>query len=159
MTATHTAQERPAPQAADKTLEQIVRFTLSDIYGKNPLATPVTKQLYRELIGFTQPSVNIIGITTLGFHNRHDCRELTRLLNELGIHVNVILPENVSLPELKDLPKAWINIVPYREVGLMTAKYLQEQYGTPYIATAESEFSSMPCSTVEHPSRTLQCPS
>jgi len=36
---------------------------------------------------------------------------------------------------LRNLPKAWLNIVPYREVGLMTALYLEKEFGMPYVAT------------------------
>jgi light-independent protochlorophyllide reductase subunit B len=35
---------------------------------------------------------------------------------------------------LSNLPKAWFNIVPYREVGLMTAIYLQKQQNMPYLS-------------------------
>lgn len=80
------------------------------------------------------PSANIIGIFTLGFHNQHDCRELKRLLGESGISVNQVIPEGGYLKYLKDLPRAWFNIVPYREVGLMTATFLEREYGMPYIS-------------------------
>jgi len=80
------------------------------------------------------PSANIIGISTLGFHNQHDCRELKRSLRDLGIPVNQIIPEGGSLKDLKDLPRAWFNIVPYREVGLMTATFLEKEYGMPYVS-------------------------
>lgn len=81
-----------------------------------------------------EPSANIVGIFTLGFHNQHDCRELKRLPGESGITVNQVIPEGGSLTHLKDLPRAWFNIVPYREVGLMTANFLEKEYGMPYIS-------------------------
>jgi light-independent protochlorophyllide reductase subunit B len=37
---------------------------------------------------------------------------------------------------LKNLPRAWFNLVPYRELGLMTAKYLEEEFGMPYVDIA-----------------------
>jgi light-independent protochlorophyllide reductase subunit B len=79
-----------------------------------------------------KPSANIIGPFTLGFHNQHDCKELKKLLNDLGIEVNEIIPEGGSVSSLKNLPKAWFNIVPYREVGLMTAIYLEKEFQMPY---------------------------
>nr|YP_010260971.1 protochlorophyllide reductase subunit B [Trentepohlia sp. BN17]UIB38725.1 protochlorophyllide reductase subunit B [Trentepohlia sp. BN17] len=109
-------------QAADRTLEQIVRYYIEK-YGSD---TEKTKK----------PSVNIIGVFTLGFHNAHDCRELKRILYDLNIDVNLIIPEgNSVLKDLKNLPKAWFNLVPYREVGLMTAKYLESLFGMPYVST------------------------
>ncbi|MFM7353346.1 MAG: ferredoxin:protochlorophyllide reductase (ATP-dependent) subunit B, partial [Microcystis aeruginosa] len=80
-----------------------------------------------------KPSVNIIGITTLGFHNQHDRTELKRLMADLDIEVNEIIPEAASVDNLKNLPRAWFNLVPYREVGLMTAKYLESEFAIPYV--------------------------
>ncbi len=79
-----------------------------------------------------KPSANILGIFTLGFHNQHDSKELKKLLNDLNIEVNEIIPEGGNLNNLKNLPKAWFNIVPYREVGLMTAVYLEKEFNMPY---------------------------
>nr|AYQ95350.1 ChlB subunit of protochlorophyllide reductase [Uronema sp. CCAP 334/1] len=110
-------------QAADRTLEQIVRFYIEKAKKQNNLNNTKT----------VKPSVNILGIFTLGFHNQHDCRELKKLLNQLGITVNEVIPEGGSVLNLKNLPKAWFNIVPYREVGLMTAVYLEKEFQMPYI--------------------------
>jgi len=110
-------------QAADRTFEQVVRFYLDKSVG----GSPVKKT--------TRPSINILGMFTLGFHNQHDTRELQRLLADLGVDVNLVLPEGCSVHELKDLPKAWVNVVPYREIGLMAAEYLKTQWGMPYTQT------------------------
>ena len=112
-------------QAADRTLEQIVRFYIEKEKRQNTL--DITKTLH--------PTANIIGIFTLGFHNQHDSRELKRLLHELGIGVNQVIPEGGVVTNLKFLPKAWFNFVPYREVGLMTAYYLEKEFNMPYVST------------------------
>ena len=112
-------------QAADRTLEQIVRFYIEKARQNNTLAVEKT----------AKPSVNIFGIFTLGFHHQHDCRELKRLLADLGISINEIVPEGCSVENLKNLPKAWFNIVPYREVGLMAATYLEKEFSIPSITT------------------------
>ncbi len=111
-------------QAADRTLEQIVRFYIKKAQKQNKLPKEKTEK----------PSVNILGIFTLGFHNQHDCRELKRLLNDLGIQINEIIPENSRVENLKNLSKAWFNFIPYREVGLMTAKFLEKEFGMPYVS-------------------------
>nr|BDZ75632.1 light-independent protochlorophyllide reductase subunit B [Timmiella anomala] len=111
-------------QAADRTLEQVVRYYLEKARRQGTLDQSITDA----------PSANIIGIFTLGFHNQHDCRELKRLLQDLNIKVNKIIPEGGSVKDLQNLPKAWFNLVPYREVGLMTAIYLEKNFGMPYIS-------------------------
>jgi len=111
-------------QAADRTLEQIVRFYIEKAKKQDKL----------NLMKTEKPSVNIIGIFTLGFHNQHDCRELKRLFNDLGIKINEIIPEGGNVNNLKNLPQAWFNFVPYREVGLMTAVYLKTEFHMPYVS-------------------------
>jgi light-independent protochlorophyllide reductase subunit B len=57
----------------------------------------------------------------------------------LGIEINEVLPEGGSTrsaaENIRNLPKAHFNIVPYREIGLMTAVYLKNEYKMPYIST------------------------
>ncbi len=110
-------------QAADRTLQQIVEFYLKKAAKQGNLPEGRTEK----------PSVNIIGITTLGFHNNHDITELKRLMADLGIQVNAVIPEGASVEELKNLPKAWFNLIPYREIGLLTAEYLQREFEMPYV--------------------------
>ena len=109
-------------QAADRTLQQIVEFYLEKAQKKGGIPQKSEK-----------PSANIIGISTLGFHNQHDCIELKRLLADLGIEVNEVIPEGASVHNLKNLPRAWFNLVPYREIGLLAANYLQENFGMPCV--------------------------
>ncbi|MDX2240664.1 MAG: ferredoxin:protochlorophyllide reductase (ATP-dependent) subunit B [Leptolyngbyaceae cyanobacterium bins.302] len=110
-------------QAADRTLHQIVQFYIEKARKKGELPTGKTEK----------PSVNIIGTTTMGFHNQHDCRELRKLMADLGIEVNAVVPEGATVHELKKLPQAWFNLVPYREIGLLAANYLKEEFGIPCI--------------------------
>nr|YP_009113675.1 photochlorophyllide reductase subunit B [Ceratozamia hildae]AFR13853.1 photochlorophyllide reductase subunit B [Ceratozamia hildae]BAR93441.1 photochlorophyllide reductase subunit B [Ceratozamia hildae] len=117
-------------QAADRTLEQVVKYYLDRSHGQETLDQSLTDV----------PSANIIGIFTLGFHSQHDCRELRRLLRDLDIKINQVIPEGGSIKDLKNLSKAWFNLVPYREVGLMTAMYLENQFGMPYVSTTPMGF-------------------
>ncbi len=110
-------------QAADRTLQQIVQYYIEKARKKGELFTDKTEK----------PSVNIIGMSTLGFHNNHDCTELKRLMADLGIEVNTVIPEGASVHDLKNMPRAWFNLVPYRELGLQTANYLKAEFGTPLV--------------------------
>ena len=110
-------------QAADRTLYQIVKFYLDKAKKKGDLAAGKTEI----------PSVNIIGISTLGFHNQHDCTELKRLMAELGIAVNEVIPDGASVHNIKNLTRAWFNLVPYRELGMKTAEYLKSEFEMPFV--------------------------
>jgi light-independent protochlorophyllide reductase subunit B len=110
-------------QAADRSLQQIVQFYIEKARKKGELPEGKTEK----------PSVNIIGMTTLGFHNSHDCTELKRLMADLGIEVNTVIPEGASVNDLKKMPRAWFNLVPYREIGVMTAEYLEKEFNMPCV--------------------------
>lgn len=112
-------------QAADKTLEQIVEFYITKAKKYNTLVVDKTEF----------PSVNILGVSCLGFHAQHDIAELKKLFNELGITVNSVLPQGASVHDIKKLPQAWFNVVPYRETGILSAEYLKREFGMPYIST------------------------
>ncbi len=111
-------------QAADKTLQQIIEFYI--------IKASKYKTLQREKT--TKPSVNIIGSFCLGFHNNHDISELKKIFRDLDIDVNLCIPEGASVNQLKELPKAWFNVVPYRETGLMSAEYLKKEFNMPYVS-------------------------
>jgi light-independent protochlorophyllide reductase subunit B len=110
-------------QAADKTLEQILKFYIKKF--ENNKSILLNKTL--------EPSVNIIGPCNLTFHVQHDLAELKRLLKDLGIKINLIIPEGLNVNDLTSLPQAWFNIIPYREVGRLSALYLEKKYNMPYI--------------------------
>jgi len=112
-------------QAADRTLEQIVKYYLQKAQSQDELVIKKT----------ARPTVNLIGVFTLGFHHSHDLREIKRLLFYLGIEMNVVLPEGADVHAIQSLPNAWLNIVPYREIGLMTAQYLEKEFDQPYVST------------------------
>ncbi|GAB4211551.1 MAG: ferredoxin:protochlorophyllide reductase (ATP-dependent) subunit B [Synechococcales cyanobacterium] len=111
-------------QAADRTLQQIVQFYLDK--------AKKTGSLIREKTA--QPSCNIIGISTLGFHNHHDLRELRLLLQDLGVSVNAVIPEGASVHEIAGLGRAWFNLIPYRELGPLTGSYLHAELGIPSLS-------------------------
>ncbi|PSN20502.1 ferredoxin:protochlorophyllide reductase (ATP-dependent) subunit B [filamentous cyanobacterium CCP5] len=110
-------------QAADRTLQQIVERYLGKARKHGDLPQGKTEK----------PSVNIIGMTTLGFHNNHDCKELKQLMAALDIQVNEVVPEKASVHNLKNLPRAWFNLTPYREIGPLTAHYLESEFAMPCV--------------------------
>ncbi len=82
------------------------------------------------------PSVNLLGFTSLGFHLRANLTSLRRMLQTLGVSVNVVAPWGAGIEDLRKLPAAWLNIAPYREIGATAAGYLGETFGMPAIYDA-----------------------
>lgn len=114
-------------EAADKTLQQIIKLYVKPELHSAPL----------------RPTVNIIGAFSLAFHNQHDIIEIRRLLQDLHIQVNLVIPGNIAVTELSKLPQASLNVVLYREIGLLAAEWLQAQTGIPYISISPIGISNV----------------
>lgn len=78
---------------------------------------------------------NIIGPTALGFRNRDDIVEVTRLLNALGIEVLVTAPMNATPADIVKLPEAAFNVSLYPEVSDATARFLEKNFGQKFTTT------------------------
>jgi light-independent protochlorophyllide reductase subunit B len=87
----------------------------------------------RERAVSAKPTCNILGPTALGFRHRDDVTEITRLLEALGVGINVVAPWEASPSDIERLPDATFNIVLYPEVALTAATWLQRQYGQPFV--------------------------
>ena len=81
------------------------------------------------------PSCNILGPTALGFRHRDDVKEITQLLQDMGIQVNVVAPMNASVDDLKKIPLATFNVVLYPEVANTAALWLERQFNQPFTKT------------------------
>jgi light-independent protochlorophyllide reductase subunit B len=57
-------------------------------------------------------------------------------MQTLGVAINVVAPLGASLDDLRRLPTAWVNLAPYRELGLKAAEHLEQQFGTPTLYDA-----------------------
>jgi light-independent protochlorophyllide reductase subunit B len=82
-----------------------------------------------------RPRANLLGATALGFRNRDDVREVTRLLHDLGVDVHVCAPLQATVADLKRLPEADFNICLYPEVAETTARWLEKSFRMPFVRT------------------------
>jgi len=90
--------------------------------------------------GATEPEVrkplaNIIGPSSLGFRCRDDVTELTRLLNDMGVDVNVVAPLGASVADIRRIPDADFNISLYPEISRTTCTWLQRAFNQPFTRT------------------------
>ena len=77
------------------------------------------------------PSCNILGPAALGFRHRDDLVEVKRLLDRLGVDVNVVAPEGATPADLARLGAADFNVVLYPEIAGQAAKWLERSFGQP----------------------------
>ena len=78
------------------------------------------------------PRCNLLGPTALGFRHRDDVREISRLLEQLGIGVSVTAPLGATPHDFVRLPEADFNVVLYPEVALPAAQWLEKTHGQPF---------------------------
>ena len=83
-----------------------------------------------------KPSCNILGPTALGFRHRDDVAEVTRLVEKLGVRVNVVAPLGATPADLARLPDADFNIVLYAETALAAAVWLEKTFGQKFVNVA-----------------------
>lgn len=82
-----------------------------------------------------RPRCNLLGATSLGFRHRDDVTEIARLLDRIGIDVNVAAPLGASPADLARLGDAEFNVVLYPEVAGAAAEWLKRSFGQPAVTT------------------------
>jgi len=82
-----------------------------------------------------RPRANILGPTALGFRHRDDVVEITKLLGQLGVDVNVAAPMGASPADLTRLGAADFNIVLYPETADTAARWLEKTFKQPTVRT------------------------
>ena len=115
--------QRKENWGAAETFYQIVR-TLA--------ATDGTRDADRNAAGTGEPhrpTCNILGPTALGFRHRDDVAEITRLLGDIGVGVNVVAPLGASPADIARLGAADFNVVLYPEIAGVAAKWLKRTFG------------------------------
>ena len=99
---------------ADETFFQIVRH----------LAKPCEKT--------KQISCNLIGPTALGFRHRDDIAEISGLLSDMGVNINVVAPMGSSPEDIQKLGSAHFNVLMYPETGESAARWMERELGLPF---------------------------
>ncbi|MCM2562059.1 ferredoxin:protochlorophyllide reductase (ATP-dependent) subunit B [Lutimaribacter sp. EGI FJ00015] len=102
---------------ADETFYQIVKS----------LATPLQKTAH--------VTANLIGPTALGFRHRDDITELTSLLADMGIGVNVVAPYGATPADIARMGAAHFNVLMYPETAETAARWMERELDLPYTKT------------------------
>jgi len=82
-----------------------------------------------------RPRCNLLGPTALGFRHRDDVQEITRLLQQMGIDVDVVAPLGATPLDLTRLGDADFNVVMYPEIAETAATWLQRTFRQPFTKT------------------------
>jgi light-independent protochlorophyllide reductase B subunit len=86
-------------------------------------------------------TVNILGPSFNTFNWQSDLYELTALLEKLDISINVTVPMNATIDDLKKITQAELNLVMY-SYAESSAKLLKEKFGMDYIGAYQVGFKN-----------------
>ena len=113
---------------ASETFYQLVRALLTPVMPVPPVQrapVPATRR----------PRANLLGPSLLGFRCQDDVVEVSRLLEQLGVEVNVIAPLGASPADIRRIPDADFNVDLYPEVSRTVAAWLERSFGMPRTTT------------------------
>lgn len=104
-------------------------------FGADEAFLQICRALARPMDRSAQVSCNIIGPTALGFRHRDDLAEITALLCEMGIAVNVAAPMGASPADIARMGAAHFNVLLYPETAESAARWCEKNLGQPYTKT------------------------
>jgi len=116
--------QRKENWGASETLYQLVR-TLARPHARSDAELSENTEAKK-------PRCNILGPTALGFRHRDDVHEITQLLVQMGVDINVVAPLGATPDDLARLGQADFNVVLYPEIANLSAQWLQRQFGQPF---------------------------
>ncbi|MCX9147184.1 ferredoxin:protochlorophyllide reductase (ATP-dependent) subunit B [Erythrobacter sp. WG] len=82
-----------------------------------------------------RPLANILGPTALGFRHRDDLVEIRKILDQLGVDVNLVAPLGATPEDIARIGAADFNIVLYPEIADEASRWLERTFAQPCVRT------------------------
>ena len=76
---------------------------------------------------------NILGPCALGFRHRDDLVEVRKMLDQLGVEINLVAPLNATPADIVRIGEADFNIVLYPEIADEAARWLERTFDQPAV--------------------------
>jgi len=114
---------------------ELPSYQRKENFGADETFFQIVKHLAAEQDRTARVSANILGPTGLGFRHRDDIEEVTALLSDMGISVNVTAPMGATPSDIARLPAAHFNVLLYPETGEAAARWLEKTHGQPWTKT------------------------
>ncbi|MGL5011155.1 MAG: ferredoxin:protochlorophyllide reductase (ATP-dependent) subunit B [Paracoccaceae bacterium] len=101
-------------------------------FGADETFYQIVKALAKPLPRTEAITCNLLGATGLGFRHRDDVTEVTTLLGQMGITVNVCAPMGATPADIARMGAAHFNVLLYPETGEAAARHCEKVLGQPY---------------------------
>jgi len=114
---------------------ELPSYQRKENFGADETFYQITRALAKPVEKTARPTANLIGPTALGFRHRDDITEVTRLLEGMGISVNVCAPYGAAPSDIARLGAAHVNVLMYPETGDSACRWMARELGVPCTKT------------------------
>ncbi len=114
---------------------ELPSYQRKENFGADETFFQIVRALARPCERTTRVTCNLIGPTALGFRHRDDITELTGLLMEMGVEVNVVAPYDATPADITRLGAAHFNVLMYPETGEAACRWMERELGQPFTKT------------------------
>ena len=114
---------------------ELPSYQRKENFGADETFFQIVRHLAKSCKKTKQMSCNLIGPTALGFRHRDDIAEISGLLSDMGVSVNVVAPMSSSPQHITQLGAAHFNVLMYPETGESAARWMERELGLPYTKT------------------------
>ncbi len=111
---------------------ELPSYQRKENFGADETFFQIVKALAKPVARTKQITANLIGPTALGFRHRDDIQEITALLSDMGISVNVVAPMTSSPSDIARMGAAHFNVLMYPETAESAARWLEREFDQPY---------------------------
>lgn len=111
---------------------ELPSYQRKENFGADETFFQIVRALAKPMDRTAQISCNLIGPTALGFRHRDDITEITSLLSDMGISVNVVAPMTSSPSDIARMGAAHFNVLMYPETAEAAARWMERELDQPY---------------------------
>ena len=111
---------------------ELPSYQRKENFGADETFFQITRALARPMDRTDRITCNLIGPTALGFRHRDDITELTGLLSDMGVEVNVTAPMGATPADIRRLGAAHFNVLMYPETGEAACRWMERELGQPF---------------------------
>ncbi|PTW51588.1 ferredoxin:protochlorophyllide reductase (ATP-dependent) subunit B [Rhodovulum kholense] len=114
---------------------ELPSYQRKENFGSDETFYQIVKAIARPMERTAHVSANLIGPVGLGFRHRDDITEVTALLEEMGIAVNVVAPMGATPADIARMGAAHFNVLMYPEHAETAARWMEKNLGQPFTKT------------------------
>jgi len=114
---------------------ELPSYQRKENFGADETFFQITRALAKPVEKTAHVSCNLIGPTALGFRHRDDITELTGMLADMGVAVNVCAPYGATPSDIARLGAAHFNVLMYPETGEAACRWMERELDLPFTKT------------------------